>query len=344
MDIRLKNRSLNFFMKRPGTVLTCMFIVVVSLVIMGASQKKVTILDGGNKTETVTYEGTVKDVLEQNKIKLNPKDKILPELESVIKDGDKIVIRRAVPVTVVMDGKTVQYMSAEETVEDMLAAEGITYETGDKVYPEVDSAVSNGMEVRIVRVTQKEINEKEVFAYTTEIKQMPEWEAGVEKLIRNGSNGEKQTTVKITYEDGVEKKREIVGEKIIKPAISQLLAVGTMDTKIVSRGETIKFKKMMVMRATSYTDDIACTGKIGGNTATGTKPRRIPGGGKWSTVAVDPKIIPLGTKMWIEGYGFGIAEDTGGGVKGNIIDLFFTSGSQEYERWSTRKVRVYILK
>lgn len=344
MEIRLRNKPLAYFSNNPAVVVAVMFIIMVSLVIVGASQKEVVILDGTAKNHIVTYKGTVKDVLEQNNIDLSPKDKIFPELESVVSDGEKIVIRRAVPVEVIIDGKQMQFLSAEETVEDVLTAEGITYGEKDKVYPEVDTAVSSGMQVKIVRVTENEITEKHVLAYSKEIKEMHEWEVGVEKKLRDGVNGEKTTKVKITYEDGVEKKRELVEENIVKPPVSLLLAVGTLDTKIVSRGEAIKFKKMLVMKATSYTDDIACTGKIGGNTATGTKPRRIPGGGKWSTVAVDPKVIPLGTKLWIEGYGFAIAEDVGGAVKGNIIDLFFTRGSEEYARWSTHRTRVYILK
>lgn len=344
MKISLKNKPLAYFSNSPGIAVVCMFIIMVSLVIVGASQKEVTILDGSMKMDIVTYMTTVRDVLEQNKIELNPKDKISPSLEAVIADGTKINIKRAVPVTVVMDGKEVWLLSAEDTVEDMLAAEEISYGKIDKVYPSTDTIVSKDMMVKIVRVTEKEIIEKHTLAYTKEIQEMPEWERGVEKVLRNGSDGEKETTIKITYEDGVESKREVVAENITKPAVSNIVAVGTLDWRPVGRGETINFERMIVMKATSYTDDIGCTGKIGGNTATGTKPTRHSDGSKWSTVAVDPRVIPLGTKLWVEGYGYAIAEDVGGAVKGNIIDLFFTNGTAEYENWHTHYVRVYILK
>lgn len=344
MRISFKNRIKGYFSSHPGFMATCMLIIAVSMVLIGASQKEVTIIDDGNRKEVITYKGTVGEVLEQNGILLSSKDKIEPSLDTFASNGLNISIKRAVPVKVAIDGKELQLTSAEDTVEDMLAAEGITYGEMDKVYPEPDTILYSNMEVKVVRVTEKEITEEQKIAFSKEVKEMPEWERGIEKAIRSGSDGEKQTTIKITYEDGVEVKREVVGEKIIKPAINSLLAVGTLDWRTVSRGETIQFKKMMVMKATSYTDDIACTGKIGGNTATGVKPRRNSDGSKWSTVAVDPKVIPLGTRLWIEGYGYAIAEDIGGAVKGNIIDLFFTNGTAEYERWSTRKVRVYILK
>lgn len=344
MKISLKNKPLAYFSNNPGIVVTCMFLITVLLIIVGASQKEVAILDNTSKKEIVTYKATVREVLEQNDVELNVKDKISPGLESIVKDGTKICIKRAVPVSVVIDGKELQLLSAEDTVEDMLAVEGVTYGEIDKVYPKEDTLVSKDMVVKIVRVIEKEITEKESIAYAKEIKEMPEWERGVEQTLRSGSNGEKDKTIKITYEDGVETKREVVDVKITAQPLSNQVAVGVLDWRAVSRGDTIKFDKMIVMKATSYTDDIYCTGKTGGNTATGTKPRRYSDGSKWSSVAVDPRVIPLGTKLWIEGYGYAIAEDTGGAVKGNVIDLFFTNETAEYLNWHTHKTRVYILR
>jgi len=343
MEINLKGKRMAYFLKNPAIMAAAIFVLVTLAIIIGMNRKSVVIEDGNTVMKVATFKKSVEDVLKQEKITLGSKDKIFPELESVIADGTKISIKRAVPVTVAISGEKLEVLSAEDTVGEMLAAEGITYDEKDKVYPGVQAVLSKDMEVRIVKVTEEEIIEKETIEYTKEIKKMPEWEVGVSKKLRDGSNGEITRTIKITYEDGVEKKREVISEEITKEPVSELTALGTINTRVLSRGETIKFKKMLVMKATSYTDDIASTGKDGGNTATGTKPRRIPGGGKWSTVAVDPKVIPLGTKLWVEEYGYAIAEDVGGAVKGNIIDLFFTRDSQEYLDWYTHKVKVYIL-
>lgn len=76
-------------------------------------------------------------------------------------------------------------------------------------------------------------------------------------------------------------------------------------------------------------------------TATGRKAVRDPSG--YSTIAVDPKIIPYGTKMYIEGYGYALAADTGGAIVGNKIDVYFDT-KNEALNWGVKHVNVYILK
>jgi 3D (Asp-Asp-Asp) domain-containing protein len=89
-----------------------------------------------------------------------------------------------------------------------------------------------------------------------------------------------------------------------------------------SRGE-----RVLIMEATAY-----CY--TGFKTKTGTWPQR-------GTVAVDPKVIPLGTRLDIEGYGSGVAEDTGGMIKGNRIDVYLNS-EREALNWGRRWVRVEV--
>lgn len=343
MKINLKNKQIKFFSNNPSLILAFMLILSIALFCATAFQKSVVIQDGNESFNVITYRGTVDDVLKQVKLQLNQKDKIYPEINTIIKDNDTITIKRAVPIKVIVDGKEMQYLTADETVDELLAGLDIKYGEIDKIYPETDTAIYSDMTVKIVRVTHEEIIETQTLAYDTQIKEMPEWEKGVEKVISNGSDGEKQTTIKITYEDGIEAKRDVVDEKITKSPISYILAIGTLNWKSISRGEDIYFKKMIVMNATSYTNNIACTGKDGGNTATGVKPVRMSDGSKWSTVAVDPRVIPLGTRLWIEGYGYAMAQDVGGGVKGNIIDLYFYDGTDEFYNWRTHKTKVYIL-
>ncbi|WP_338817063.1 3D domain-containing protein [Parvimonas micra] len=98
---------------------------------------------------------------------------------------------------------------------------------------------------------------------------------------------------------------------------------------------SFNYSKVLVMNATSYTNDPAENGGYS-TTRLGTKLR-------YGVVAVDPRVIPLGTKLYIEGYGYAVAEDTGGAIKGNRIDLCFTNRSQA-AKFGRRNVKVYILK
>ena len=87
------------------------------------------------------------------------------------------------------------------------------------------------------------------------------------------------------------------------------------------------------MEATAYTDDVESQGKWVGQTASGMKPQV-------GVVAVDPKVIPLGTKLYVEGYGEAIAGDTGGAIKGMRIDVFLPD-KDSCMKWGRRKVKVW---
>ena len=86
--------------------------------------------------------------------------------------------------------------------------------------------------------------------------------------------------------------------------------------------------EVMIFEATAYT-------WTGNRTATGTWPSR-------GTIAVDPEVIPLGTRLHIEGYGEGIAEDTGGAIQRHKIDLYMESEDECWD-WGRRTVKVRII-
>ncbi|MGE7918787.1 LysM peptidoglycan-binding domain-containing protein [Viridibacillus sp. NPDC093762] len=94
--------------------------------------------------------------------------------------------------------------------------------------------------------------------------------------------------------------------------------------------------KTMTVRATAYT--AYCTG-CSGVTATGYDLRANPGA---KVIAVDPSVIPLGSRVWVEGYGEAIASDTGGAIKGNRIDVFIPDNNKVYQ-WGVRNVTIKIL-
>lgn len=122
-----------------------------------------------------------------------------------------------------------------------------------------------------------------------------------------------------------EKEKQLLAQNDSKSSKSGTLSRGV--------SKSISYSKVLDMEATAYSGD--------GITASGAATKREPDG--YSTIAVDPRVIPIGSTVYVEGYGYAIAEDTGGAIKGNIIDVFFHSES-EASSWGRRSVKVYILK
>lgn len=126
--------------------------------------------------------------------------------------------------------------------------------------------------------------------------------------------------------------------------VEEINAKAEAEAAIPSRGESITDTSTpgessgstalstLTMQSTAYTG--------GTLTATGSKPIYNPGG--ISTIAVDPNVIPLGSKVYVSGYGTAIAADTGGAIKGNIIDVYFNSEA-DCIAWGRRNVTVEIL-
>ncbi|EPY2273363.1 3D domain-containing protein [Clostridium sporogenes] len=106
------------------------------------------------------------------------------------------------------------------------------------------------------------------------------------------------------------------------------------EGQTLSRGESNSgsYSKVMVVEATAYAGH--------GITASGNPTNRNPNG--YSTIAVDPRVIPMYSKVYVEGYGYAIALDTGGAIQGNRIDLFMNSEA-ECNSWGRRTVKVYII-
>lgn len=160
----------------------------------------------------------------------------------------------------------------------------------------------------------------------------PETETGEEKVLEEGEDGKKIQIIKISYFEGKEYERETVSTEVTKPQDK----VVSRGTKVVWRtmdtpyGDIRYWRKMKVW-ATHY--DSRCLG-CNETTAIGLRAGK-------GVIAVDPKVIKLRSKVYIPGYGIAIAGDTGGAIKGNIIDLGFDDARTA--GWSARYVDIYLL-
>jgi len=160
---------------------------------------------------------------------------------------------------------------------------------------------------------------------------------------------EKKEEVKV--EQKKEAKKEITKTTSRSSGSRKPFSEGFEETEpgviTTAEGEVLEYTEVIQVEATAYCACYKCCGKYPSNkyygiTKTGTRA-------KVGTIAVDPKVIPMGTKMYIEGlngaknYGVGKAEDIGGAIKGKIIDLYFDTHAETIQ-WGRQQVNVYILK
>lgn len=314
-----------------GAVVIC--IIVTTLVSM---RKTLTVEIDGKEQVFKTYRSTISAVLEDNDIQIGDKDSVSPAINTKLGAENKVSIHRAVNVVVNVDGESKQILSSEKTIADMFAAEGIELKDEDKVQPELDSELKSDLQVSVVRVNSELVKEDSEIDFETEITTDDELDKSVSKTVTEGQKGVKETTYKVVYEDGKQVSKTKVSEEVTKEPVNKVIKKGTATTVAVSRGESTtantKYKKKLNMVATAYA--------IHGTTATGNPTVRDPNG--ISTIAVDPNVIPLGTKVYIPGYGMAIAHDTGSAIKSNKIDLFMNTNN-EARNWGVRGVEVYII-
>jgi len=175
---------------------------------------------------------------------------------------------------------------------------------------------------------------REPIPYSTLRKATSQLRSGTSRTVQSGKNGEKESTYQVySRPDGVELRREIVQSRILKHSRPEIIEEGRQET-LPSRGY-FSGRRVVTMVATTY-DPYNCGGSGSGRTFTGLK-------GGYGVVAVDPNFLPLGTRLFIEGYGYAVAADTGGAIKGNRIDLGIDSEHDAKGVQNLKAVRVHIL-
>lgn len=347
MTEKVKNNLKSYFSVGPKSTFILLLLIMALSVTIHSMRKTLVVNIDGKDTNIITYRDDLKTVLLRNSITLGPTDKIQPSIDSNVKNGDKIYIKRAVNVDIAVDGEERKIATTEESVEKLLLSQGITLSEKDKVIPAVSENITDGMKVEITRVNHKILKETKFIDFSTEVRKDNDLEIGKSKVLQEGVPGEREISINVIYENGKEVAREVIGESVTKEPVNKVLAQGNMRLLTYSRGGTPEaYTSVIKMRATAYDPVSSGSKKRPGQgnveyTATGTVAKRNPGG--YSTIAVDPRVIPLGTKVYVEGYGFAIAEDTGGAIKGSKIDVYFNSYNESIN-WGVKSVNVYILK
>jgi len=301
------------------------------------------------ETEKIwTTDWNVGDILAAADINLSEHDKVTPNLDENLGEDLRINIQKAFQLTLIDGGNEKKMWSTSTTVADFLKRENIQLNEHDKLNRKADGFVKPGSIVEVVRVEKVTdvVEEPTNFAVVT--KSDAKLLKGREKIVQEGKKGSVERKFEIVKENGKEVSRTLLSEKVIEDPQKKIVAVGSKvvvasaynkkSNVAVSRGSSSAPSegKEFYVTATAYTAH--CNGCTG-TTATGIDLRANP---NLKVIAVDPNVIPLGSKVWVEGYGYAIAGDTGGAIKGKRIDLHVPTKAAAYN-FGRRTVKIKVI-
>lgn len=291
------------------------------------AKKSVVLVFDGQETTVQTFSRTVGGTLKGQHVVLLEKDEVTPSVDTPLQNGMVVTVSRAVDLNIIVDGREVPVRTSCRTVKDVLGEYGINLGPEDDVSPAKDAPVVPNMKVNVARVhTETEASEVSI-DYETKKQYTTKLPQGSTRVAREGQEGSERRTWQVTYRDGKEVNRQLASREVVTPAVDKVVMVGS--GMVVSRGgENIRYSDVVDMLASAYSH-------TGHNTASGIYPH-------YGAVAVDTGRIPMGTRLYVEGYGYATALDRGSAIKGNRIDLFFESESEAMS-WGLRRVKVYIL-
>lgn len=250
-------------------------------------------------------------------------------------------------INLVIKGEEKTVNSFSGSVKDLLEENHIVYDEDDIIEPSIDTKLSDYMNIKITYVDKITVSEHERIAYETKFKKDSSLSKGITEVTQEGKEGRKTVIYEEVYHNNKLVSRVMEKEIIREKPTNKIITKGTStsyyaktttkssnNTKLI-KGSSISSSSSnshggskIIVSATAYSGDSI--------TATGTRPR-------WGTIAVDPRVIPYGTKVYIPKLNMTfVAEDCGGGIKGNKIDIFMNSSSECYN-WGVRSIEIYIL-
>ncbi len=319
--------------RRGRAVCVAAALVLVSLSGAGAQPAgavQVELVWDGHTERVTTAARTVAELLAERGVAVGPFDLVVPSVEAPLQDGMRVTVFRAVPVMVTADGVTREVPVVGRTVADALARAGVSLGERDRVTPGLWEEIRSGDHVRVVRVREETVVRRQAVPHRTVNRLVPAYVPHPPKVLQEGQDGLVEHVYRLVYEDGRLVRKEKVSTRVVRQARPRVVRVGR--GYVPSRGELARRPSLVVL-ATAYAPHHGRG--VDGVTATGLPARR-------GVVAVDPRVIPLGSVVYVEGYGVALAADTGGAVRGNRVDLCFDTPREAY-RWGRRTVRVYIL-
>ena len=322
--------------------------LIALLVLTAFAQNTYVITDGDQVTVYTGFTADPAKVLDEVGVQLAAQDFYTTE---AVDGVSEITVQRAMPVIIDNCGQRIQVTSYGETLETLLNRMGIATGSGHQVSLPLDTMTYAGMEVTVSSIVETTETYTVEIPFETTYCDDPTLPAGEEKILVEGEVGQLQCQAEVVYRNADEQRRTILQETVIKQPVNQLVAVGTGENVggeaqtvfgdgfiVLPTGEVLTYTHTDQYLATAYTktdagcDDYTSTGSL------------VHVG----VVAVDPSVIPYGTRMFIvtnDGeyiYGLATAEDCGGDINNKRLDLYMDTTAECFQ-FGVRKCTVYFL-
>ena len=286
-----------------------------------------------------THAKTVAAFLAEHGIVPSDVDYVSAPLDAPLSAGQQIRYRAAQPVEILVGAKRRVVLSADATVGDMLRTQQIAIGRGDRVEPAANAPLSAGLQVRVARMISWSHALRERIRQRTKHVYDPSLPLGTSKVAFAGVPGERVLTYEYVQRGDANPTRYIIAKRIVRAPRERVVVHGIGEYAAFARMAVRGFEgtlrlagNAMRMVATAYT--ASCSG-CSGFAANGQRAGH-------GIVAVDPRVIPLGTRLYIPGYGRAVAGDTGGAIVGHRIDLGFNSLGDAL-LFGRRTVTVYLV-
>lgn len=307
------------------------------------ANKEVSVVVDGRSSIVGTRARDVAGLLREGRVKVGEGDVVSPAPGASLRSGMTVTVRHAMPVRLDLGGQVLELNVVGSTVADALIAAGLDPTAGMQVTPPVEERLRPNMTIAATDVFLRVVPEERAVPFRTRVVYDDGLNAGERRVVTSGAPGRALRIYEAVVTGGKEGRRILRTERVVQVAVDQVVALGTKrsSVRLASRGASRprtaylrppKSGRSLRVVATAY----APGHNAGTRTATGARAG-------FGIIAVDPKVIPLGTRLYVPGYGYAVAADTGGLIRGNHIDLCFDSVAQA-RAWGRRTITIVILR